>query len=122
MPLSNSPSGDKAVDLLVEHEELLASLQQLRLVGCPVHDDRVELLRTFVRLTHLDLSRTAITDRSLSIVRALPALTEIRLGGTDIGWWARRKAYASLRRRKIKSAKRDRQTKAFREMFQSRTR
>jgi len=47
-------------------------------------DDGLRHLARLPRLTHLDVSGTAITDRGLAVLRDLPALETLSLGGTRI--------------------------------------
>lgn len=47
-------------------------------------DDGLRHLARLPRLTHLDVSNTAITDRGLEVLRDLPALETINLGATRI--------------------------------------
>ncbi|MDG2383900.1 MAG: hypothetical protein P8N76_19660 [Pirellulaceae bacterium] len=120
--LVNSKAGNQTVHLIAEHKELLQSLEHLSLTGCLLDDAHVQRLRVLTRLTRLDLSRTAITKDSLGIVRSFPALIELNLRRTRIDWWTRRKVYRAIRRRKLKSDRRDRQIQVFREMIQLRKR
>jgi hypothetical protein len=56
-------------------------------------------LSVFRRLHELDLSRTPITWQSLHIVEWLPELHDLRVEGTHLNWFTRRKLAAQMRRK-----------------------
>ena len=87
------------IDLLVRDQAVLPALKRLELTGCRVTDALVFQLRVFKRLTHLDLSRTAITERCLAIVDWLPALVDFKIDRTSVGWWARFRLRRLLKKR-----------------------
>jgi hypothetical protein len=98
--LTNSPDVATAVDSMVREQASLPALKRLALAGCPVDNLLALELRVFKSLTHLDLSRTPITDRALTVVEFLPELVTLNIEGTSIGWWARRKLEKTLARRR----------------------
>jgi hypothetical protein len=54
----------------------------------------------FKSLAHLDLSRTAITDRALTVIEFLPELVSLNIERTQVGWWARHKVERLLKKRR----------------------
>jgi hypothetical protein len=97
--LVDSDKVSNLIDALVRDQAILPALGRLDLSGCPIDDAMVFQLRVFKRLNHLNLSRTAISDRSLAIVEWLPALVDLKIEGTSVGWWAQFKLRRLLRRR-----------------------
>jgi hypothetical protein len=96
--LNDSAQGGQLVDLMVREHESLTRLLSLNLAGCSLSDGHVVQLCVFPSLQQLDLSRTRITRRSLQVVDMLPNLVSLQLEGTRVGWWARRRLNAELRR------------------------
>jgi hypothetical protein len=90
---------DALLDAMVPERGVLTGLKRLELPGCVVTDRQALQLRAFTGLTHLDLSRTPITARSLAVVDWLPHLQSFKVDGTSIGWWARRRLRRRLLRR-----------------------
>jgi hypothetical protein len=70
------------------------------LAGCPLTNVQVIQLRVFRGLTYLDVSNSPIGDRALQVLKWLPELRELKLDGTQIGWWARSKAERTLKKRR----------------------
>jgi hypothetical protein len=97
---TNCANVAKLVELLVREQGSLAALKRLELPGCPVTDSVAWQLRPLKGLTHLDLSRTAITWRILSLVEFLPALEKFDVAGTSVGWWPRVKLKRALSKRR----------------------
>ena len=75
-------------------------LQKLDLAGCKISDSSVRQLSVFRRLQVLDLSRTPITWQSLHIVEWLPELHDVRIDGTNLNWFTRRKLVSQLRHKR----------------------
>jgi hypothetical protein len=98
--LTNSSAAPQLVEMLVQEQSCLAGLKRLSLSGCDVNDTVAWHLRPLKGLTELDLSRTAITWRALSLVDFLPALVKFEVAGTRIGWWPRAKLNRALRKRR----------------------
>jgi len=98
--LTNSHKVAELIDTMVGEQAALPALKRLELPGCPVTNLLALELRVFKSLAYLDLSRTPITDRALTVVEFLPELTSLNTDGTSIGWWARRKVERTLRRRR----------------------
>lgn len=97
--LVDSPSVDGLIDLLVREQTSLPGLKRINLAGCPVTDAMALELRVFNGLTHLDLSRTQITGKSLALIDWLPALREFEIEGTSVSWWSRTRLHRTLRSR-----------------------
>ena len=97
--LVNSPNPRPFVEALVDHYPSLRELNTLDLSGSSLDDDLVLQLSIFQQLRFLDLSRTSITKRALSIVDAIDSLRELNLEGADVGWWAKRGVAAQLAKR-----------------------
>ena len=95
--MSSSTSWSNTVDQLLW-------LERLDLTGCKVTDSAVRQLSVFRRLQELDLSRTPITWQALHIVHWLPELHDVRVEGTQINWFSRRKLASQLREKR-KTAK-----------------
>ena len=84
---------------MVENYPSLRELMTLELPGCRLTDDDVISLSIFQQLRRLDLSRTPVTKRVLSVVDAIESLRELDLDGTNVGWWAKRNVASQLARR-----------------------
>lgn len=87
-------NSNQAMDLLtamVEEREALGNLTNLELVSCRLTDDAVQYLDNFKQLKHLNLSGNPITGEGLYFVDDLPALEELLLDDTQVGWWMKRK-------------------------------
>jgi hypothetical protein len=98
--LTGAANVAELIETLVREQSSLAGLKRLELPGCAVTDAIAWHLRPLKGLTHLDLSRTAITWRALSLVDFLPALVEFDVSGTSVGWWPRMRMQRALRKRK----------------------
>jgi hypothetical protein len=98
--LTDSPNVRELIETMVRELAALPGLKRLSLAGCPVDNLLALDLRVFKSLAHLDLSRTPITDRALTVVDFLPDLVSLDIEGTSIGWWARHKVERRLRRRR----------------------
>jgi hypothetical protein len=98
--LHNAANGDEFIDYLVNHRNQLLELQTLDLAGCKISDSSVRQLSVFRRLQVLDLSRTPITWQSLHIVEWLPELHDVRIDGTNLNWFTRRKLVSQLRHKR----------------------
>lgn len=95
--LHNAPNGDEFIELLVNRRDQLLELKKLDLAGCTISDNAIRQLSVFRRLQELDLSNTPITWQSLHIVEWLPELHEVRIEGTQLNWFTRRKLASQLR-------------------------
>jgi hypothetical protein len=98
--MKGSPHVVELVETLVREQSNLAALKRLELPDCPVTDAIAWQLRPLKGLTHLDLSRTAITWRALSLVEFLPALVTFEVVGTPVGWWPKARLQMALRKRR----------------------
>jgi hypothetical protein len=97
--LTGSGDGDAVIRSLVADHHVLRELETLALPHCRVSDDAVLSLMIFQQLQRLDLSHTPVTRRSLALIDAIKSLESLRLDGTSIGWWSKRRVKAKLRRR-----------------------
>jgi hypothetical protein len=97
--LVDSPRGDELIAALVEHQGSLRELRRLELPGCQTTDDAALRLAAFQQLTTVDLSRTPATRRVAALVDEIESLRTLKLAGTNVGWWTRRRLAARLRRR-----------------------
>jgi hypothetical protein len=98
--LTDSKNVAELVDIMIREQAALPGLKRLSLAGCPVDNLLALELRVFKSLSELDLSRTPITDRALTVVEFLPELVSLNIEGTQIGWWARHKVERTLRKRR----------------------
>lgn len=98
--LHDSPKAADLIDLMVQEQASLTGLKRLSLSGCPVDNMLALELRVFKSLAELDLSRTLISDRALTVAEFLPDLVTLNIEGTQVGWWARHKAERTLRKRR----------------------
>ena len=80
--LTDSQNVAELIDTMVREQAALPGLKRLSLAGCPVDNLLALELRVFKSLTHLDLSRTPITDRALTVVDFLPDLMALNVEGT----------------------------------------
>jgi hypothetical protein len=97
--LTGPADGDAIIRTLVENHHVLRELETLALPRCWVSDDAVLGLRVFTQLKRLDLAYTPVTSRALDLVDAIESLKSINLDGTQVGWWAKRRAAARLHAR-----------------------
>jgi hypothetical protein len=95
--LVDSPAADEMIRFMVTEPAALTSLQQLELPGCQLTDEAVLQMGMFQQLQHLDLSRTSISGRALSVAKVLPALETLLVEGTSVGWWAKHRLNSLLR-------------------------
>jgi hypothetical protein len=102
--LNGAANGDDVIQYMVSHHPLLIELRRLDLAGSVVTDAAVRQLCVFRRLSELDLSRTPITWEALHIVNWLPELETVRIDGTGLKWFTRRKLAAQLRRNRKAAA------------------
>lgn len=98
--LHDSKNAAALVDVMVDELPSLPGLKRLSLADCDVDNLLALELRFFKSVAELDLSRTQITDRALKVIEFLPDLVSLNIEGTQIGWWARRKAERHLRKRR----------------------
>ncbi|HEY4234528.1 MAG TPA: hypothetical protein VGM76_13930 [Lacipirellulaceae bacterium] len=98
--LANSTKVAELVETLVREQASLAGLKRLELPGCAVTDAVAWQLRPLKGVTELDLSRTAISWRALSLVDFLPALVTFNVEGTSVGLWPRLRLRRALRKRR----------------------
>jgi hypothetical protein len=94
----DAPNGDEIIAAMCEEHDALRELREIELSGSTVSDDAVLSLRIFTMLRRLDLSRTQISNRALSIAD-VETLEDLNLDETPIGWWAKRRITACVRRR-----------------------
>jgi hypothetical protein len=99
--LHDSPHVAEVVDLMIKERASLPGLKRLSLAGCPVDNLLALELRAFKSLSELDLSRTQITERALTVAQFLPELVSLNIEGTSVGWWARHKLERLLRKRRM---------------------
>jgi hypothetical protein len=97
--LEGPADGDALIASLVADHEHLRELAVLELPGCTIADHSVIQLAYFQQLRRLDLSNTPVTAGVLDLIDAIPALREMELEGTQVGWWAKRRADAKLQSR-----------------------
>lgn len=95
----NAANGDEIIAALVDELAALRELSAIELPGCQVTDDAVLGLAVFKQLKRLDLTRTPVTRRVLSLIQELPALESLYLDGSGVGWWDRRRAARRLSRK-----------------------
>lgn len=98
--LADSAHAPAALDALVREQGNLQTLKRLEFPGSSLDDEHVWQIRVFRQLTHLDLSRTRITAKSLALVDWLPGVTTWEVGGTAIGWWDRFQLNRTLKKRR----------------------
>jgi hypothetical protein len=98
--LHNASNGDEFIELLVSCRDQLLELKKLDLAGCTISDNAIRQLSVFRRLQELNLSNTAITWQSLHIVEWLPELYDVRIEGTQLNWFTRRKLASQLRQKR----------------------
>jgi len=98
--LHDSNNAAELVDVMIGEQASLPGLKRLSLAGCPVDNLLALELRVFKSLAELDLSRTQISDRALTVVEFLPDLVTLNIDDTQVGWWARQKVERRLRKRR----------------------
>lgn len=96
---ADAANGDELIAAMVEEYEPLRELREVEMPGARVSDDAVLSLSVFSMIARLDFSRTPITDGALAVVESLEALESFDIEETAIGWWARHRLQAKLRRR-----------------------
>lgn len=97
--LENSKQAEQLINTLIQNSAALDKLVRLELPGCQVSDQAVLRCDAFQQLQQLDLSGTPVTRFTLAIVECLPNLVSLKLQGSKVGWWTRRKTAGVLRRR-----------------------
>lgn len=98
--LENSTRAAEVIDLMTSEVDSLPGLKRLSFAGSKVDNLNALELRVFKTLAQLDLSRTQINDRALTVVQFLPDLVDLNVDGTSVGWWAKRKVERVLRKRR----------------------
>lgn len=98
--LHDSNNTAELVDVMISEQASLPGLKRLSLAGSQVDNLLALELRVFKSLAELDLSRTQITDRALTVVDFLPDLVTLNIDDTSVGWWARHKVERLLRKRR----------------------
>lgn len=98
--LHNSPRAAELVDVMIDEQASLPGLKRLSLAGCQVDNLLALQLRVFKSLAELDLSRTQIGDRALTVAQFLPDLVEFNVSRTSVGWWANFKLQRMLKKRR----------------------
>ena len=96
--LTDSQQGDALIDVLTREHESLRQLTKLTLAGCKLANASVLQLSVFKNLQRLDLSRSRVSNEAMLITDKLPMLVSLKLNGTAVGWWTRRKVQKQLRR------------------------
>lgn len=96
--LVDAPVGNAVVELMVAHRLALTGLKVLRLVGCGLSNEHAMKLSAFPLLTMLDLGRNPIDHRIAELAESLPDLRDMRVEGTSVGWWGRRRILRALRK------------------------
>ncbi len=96
--LVDSPAVDEMIHFMVTEPAPLTPLERLELPGCQLSDETVLQLVMFQRLQFLDLSRTPISRRAVSVAKVLPALETVVVEGTSLGWWAKYRLKSLLQR------------------------
>jgi hypothetical protein len=102
--LHRAANGDAVIEYLVSHHPQLMELRRLDLAGSAVSDSAVRQLSVFRRLAELDLSRTPVTWEALHVAQWLPELETMRVDGTSVGWFARRRLARQLRKNRQSAA------------------
>jgi hypothetical protein len=98
--LEDSQNASAMIDVMIDQQESLPGLKRLSLAGSQVENMLALQLRVFKSLAQLDLSRTQINERALTVAQFLPDLVELNLDGTSVGWWAKRKVERLLQKRR----------------------
>ncbi|MGD9636198.1 MAG: hypothetical protein AB7G28_16335 [Pirellulales bacterium] len=98
--LENSPRAAEMIDLMIDELGSLPGLKRLSLAGSKVDNLLALQLRVFKTLAQLDLSRTQVNDRALTVVQFLPDLVDLNVDGTSVGWWAKHKVERLLKKRR----------------------
>ncbi len=103
--LRNTAADDAFVTFLAEQPPRTPYLRELDLAGTCVTDKGLQALARLGLLRRLDLSGTEVTGRGVRAVleAALPALEEIGLASTRVGWLSRWRLRALLRGRKAEN-------------------
>lgn len=81
--------GDAALAFLAAHKPALQHLVWLDLAGARLSDEALLRLGGLELLRQLDLASTPVTARGLGVLRELPSLRWLNLGGTRVGLWGR---------------------------------
>ncbi|MEX0612282.1 MAG: hypothetical protein WD738_21620 [Pirellulales bacterium] len=102
--LNGAANGDEVIEYMVIHHPQLMELRRLDLSGSVVSDAAVRQLSVFRRLAELDLSRTPVTWEALHLVHWLPELQTVRVEGTGLKWFTRRRLAALLRHNRRSAA------------------
>lgn len=76
-----------AIDFLLSQRPLLINLRTLDLSGSRVSDVAVARLAVLEKLQRIDLSDTPVTYSGIEPLVRLPYLEELKLDGTQVGWW-----------------------------------
>lgn len=101
--LENSQYAVQMIDVMVANHTVLDKLTRLELPSCQLADNSALKLSMFQQLQRLDLTGTQVSKAVLELVEALPALVELDVSETNVGWWARKKltSQLALRREEI---------------------
>lgn len=98
--LRNTAADDDLLVYLFEEPLRTPYLVELDLAGTRVSDKGLRMLTVLSLLQRLDVSGTKVTGRALrATVDGLPALEELRLAETAIGWMTRWRLHSALSRR-----------------------
>jgi len=100
----DAPNGDAIIAMMLDEKQALRELAAIELPGCQVSDQAVLRLAEFELLKRLDLSRTPISNDALPVVEAIPTLLTVTVDDTSVGWLARRRLNALLRKRAAATA------------------
>jgi hypothetical protein len=101
--LENSQHAERMIDVMVANHSVLDKLTKLELPGCQLADDSALKVSLFQQLQRIDLTGTQVSKAVLELVEALPALVELEVSDTSVGWWAKKKlaSQLALRREEI---------------------
>lgn len=98
--LQNTAADDAFLTLLTGQPPRTPYLIELNLARTRITDQGLQALPGLELLRRLDLSGTRVTNRGFqALVRSLPSLEWVGMGGTGVGWLARWRLRGLLRRR-----------------------
>ncbi len=100
--LLDSEHGPQLVELIVSAQSSLTGLRRLTLAGSHLNDPHALRLACLASLEALDLSRTQVTSGISRLVDEIPAMMELNLDKTRVGWLSRRRIANVLRKRSEK--------------------
>jgi hypothetical protein len=92
--------GDVFLNFLAAHKSAVEFLLWLDLAGGRISDAGLQQVRVAENLRRLNLARTPVSKHGLVVLKDLPQLELINLGGTSVSWLSRcwlRWAYSRLK-------------------------